>query len=271
MSEEGFSFELSATQAAITFLFVGLVLGGTSGMAVGATAFNGGMDVLDSGESGENTNAGSDKSSSGNGFVSLEGVEFEGEPTKGDSDAPIKIVEVNEFGCPFCAEFKGVDASSRIPLDRLDVAGQIEDRYIDEGKVQLISKDYPVPRLHPNGPAAHKAANCVFENERDSYWTFYDELFERRDQWMRSGKGDTEDTFREISQDLGLDTEAVMQCYENSDNSEAREDKRNIVNTAGNLGTPTFFVGSREKGFVKITGAQPLPRFEEAINKVQNQ
>jgi protein-disulfide isomerase len=117
-------------------------------------------------------------------LTSLEGIELEGEPSKGSENASIKVVEYNEFGCPFCAEWQGVDASSRTPIDKMNIASSLESQYIDSGEVEFISKDYPVPQLHPNGPMAHKAANCVYEHEQDSYWEFYDELFERRDQWM---------------------------------------------------------------------------------------
>mgnify|MGYP006283988515 FL=1 len=94
-------------------------------------------------------------------------------------------MEYNEFGCPFCAEWQGIDASGRIPIDRMNIADSLESQYIDTGKVELISKDYPVPQLHPNGPLAHKAANCVYEHEQDSYWEFHDKLFEERDRWMK--------------------------------------------------------------------------------------
>lgn len=127
----------------------------------------------------------SDNSNSSGSLVSLERVELRGEPSKGDKDAPIKVVEYNEFGCPFCAEWQGIDASGRIPIDQMNVAGSLESQYVDTGEVELISKDYPVPQLHPNGPLAHKAANCVYEHEQDSYWDYHDKLFEERDRWMK--------------------------------------------------------------------------------------
>lgn len=117
--------------------------------------------------------------------TSLEGIELEGEPSKGSPNAPVKVVEYNEFGCPFCAEWNGFDASSRVPIDRLQIADSLESQYVESGEVQLISKDYPAPRLHPNGPMAHKAANCVYRHEEDSYWEFHDRIFENRDRWMR--------------------------------------------------------------------------------------
>ena len=263
---EGFTIELTAKQAAVTFLFVGLILGGASGVAAGAFAFGGDLQA-----SGNSNTGGSGGGSTDSGLVSLDGIDLEGEPSMGESDAPIKVIEYTDYGCPFCAEWAGFDASGRIPIDQLNVVDSLKSQYVDSGDVEFILKDYPVPNLHPNGPEAHKAANCVYDNEEGSYWEYHDELLERRDQWMASGQGNTEETFRQISNDLGLDTETVMQCYENSDNAEANEDKQNIINTRGSQGTPTFFVGNREKGFVKITGAQPIQRFEEAINTVQNQ
>jgi protein-disulfide isomerase len=125
-----------------------------------------------------------DNPNSSGDLVSMEGIEFEGEPSKGESDALIKVIEYNEFGCPFCAEWQGIDASGRTPIDRMNIAGSLESQYVEAGEVEFISKDYPVPQLHPNGPKAHQAANCVYKNEQDSYWEFHDELFERRDQWM---------------------------------------------------------------------------------------
>jgi protein-disulfide isomerase len=118
-------------------------------------------------------------------LTSLEGIELEGEPSKGQEDATIKVVEYNEFGCPFCAEWQGIDASSRTPIDTMNIAQSLENQYVETGEVELISKDYPVPQLHPNGPLAHKAANCVYEHEQDSYWEFHDKLFENRDHWMQ--------------------------------------------------------------------------------------
>ena len=118
-------------------------------------------------------------------LTSLKGIEFEGEPSKGQEDAEIKVVEYNEFGCPFCAEWQGIDASSRTPIDSMNIAQSLENQYIDTGEVEFISKDYPVPQLHPNGPLAHKAANCVYKHEKDAYWDFHDKLFENRDSWMK--------------------------------------------------------------------------------------
>jgi protein-disulfide isomerase len=268
---EGLTLEFTAKQAAVLSLVIGLVIGGFGGFAAGVATLSN-VQQPSAQESVDDPSGDSQNSeSSGTDLVSLEGVELEGEPSKGSENASIKVVEYNEFGCPFCGEWNGFDASPRTPIDRMDIAGSLESQYIDSGEVELISKDYPVPNLHPNGPEAHKAANCVYEHEKDSYWSYWDELFKQRDKWMQSGQGNTEETFRQISENLELDTDTVMECYENSENREANEDKNNALRNLGTFGTPTFFVGNREKGFIKIQGAQPLSRFEQAFETIRSE
>lgn len=258
-----YTLTFDAKQAAILSLVFGLTVGMTAGFPLGA--------AYGTPQPSEKTNQDADNSGngSGGGLVSLDGVELEGEPSKGEKDAPIKVIEYTDYGCPFCAEWSGYDASGRIPIDTMEISDSLEKQYVETGEVEFILKDYPVPGLHPNGPKAHRAANCVYENAEDSYWGFHDALLERRDEWMQSGDNAPEETFRSIAGNLGLNADRIMQCYENSDASEQETDKNNIVSASGRLGTPTFFVGNREKGFVKIEGAQPLRRFEQAIDRVK--
>lgn len=270
---EGLKLEFTVKQAAAASLVLGLLLGGIGGLAAG-TALSSpdaqkspGSQDTDS----QNTDSSDGSDDSGTELVSLDGIELEGEPSMGESDAPIKVVEYTDYGCPFCAEWQGVDTSGRIPIDQMNIGDSLKNQYVDTGEVEFIMKDYPVPNLHPNGPEAHKAANCVYENEEDSYWDFHDEIFERRDSWMEGGSPGPKETFRSISNDLGLDTDKVMECYENSNNSEADQDKSNALKNLGRLGTPAFFVGNKETGFVEISGAQPISRFEQAINTVKSQ
>lgn len=51
---------------------------------------------------------------------------------------------------------------------------------------------------------------------------------------------------------------------------EARKDQSQLTENVGRVGTPTFFIGNREKGFIKISGAQPLSRFDQAISNIQS-
>ncbi|MFP4118408.1 MAG: thioredoxin domain-containing protein, partial [Candidatus Woesearchaeota archaeon] len=56
----------------------------------------------------------------------------EGASYKGDSDAPVTIVEFSDFACPFCNKFYE------------DTLGQIEENYVETGDVKLIYRHFPV-------------------------------------------------------------------------------------------------------------------------------
>lgn len=114
----------------------------------------------------------------------LDGVTLEGEPTKGDENAPIRVIEYSDFGCPWCAEWFGVDAIPQRNIDGQQSYETLMSEYVDTGDVQFTYMDYPVSQLHPNAPQAHQAANCVLEQDEGLYWKFHDALFENRDQWM---------------------------------------------------------------------------------------
>lgn len=113
----------------------------------------------------------------------LENISFEGEPTLGEESAPINIIEYSDFGCPWCAEWHGVDAIPQRPIDREQSFTQVRNNYVETGDVRFMAKDYPVPQSHPEAVTAHKAANYVWENHPDKYWEFSQSIYEERDRW----------------------------------------------------------------------------------------
>lgn len=125
----------------------------------------------------------SNGSSVGEDEYTLENISFEGEPKLGEEDAPINIIEYSDFGCPWCAEWHGVDAIPQRPIDQEQSFTQVRNNYVETGEVQFVMKDYPVPRLHPEAVTAHKAANYVWENSPDDYWEFSQRIYETRDRW----------------------------------------------------------------------------------------
>ena len=42
------------------------------------------------------------------------------------------------------------------------------DEYIDQGKVKLVFRDFPIQSIHPNALPASVAAECANEQERNS-------------------------------------------------------------------------------------------------------
>lgn len=111
----------------------------------------------------------------------LENVNLEGEPSKGEQGAPIMIVEVSDYACPWCAEWAGYDAIPQRDIDKRDSWNKVKSNHVETGEVEFIYKDFPA---HTNSLIAHNAANCVQEQGNDLYWDFHDQLFEHRNKWM---------------------------------------------------------------------------------------
>lgn len=118
------------------------------------------------------------------GELTIDESQLEGQPTRGDENAPINFVEFSDYGCPYCAEWFGVDAIGQIDVDSENSYETLISEYVDTGDVKFTYMDLPRAQLHPNAPDAHKAANCVLEQSEDQYWEFHDLLYEERDQWM---------------------------------------------------------------------------------------
>lgn len=171
----------------------------------------------------------------------------ENEPTLGNSDAKIAIVEFSDFQCPFCRRF------------HQETFPQLKHDYIDTGKVQLIYRDVPLEN-HPHAKLAAIAASCA--GAQNQYWQAADALFEPEEI--------TEESIRSLDVKLGLDKTQFSACLADAKQLTAVESDRAYAKTLGIDGTPTFYVGRIEGNKVidarPILGAQPYAAFAEAID-----
>jgi protein-disulfide isomerase len=90
------------------------------------------------------------------------GISIEGEPVLGNPDAPVTLVEISDFQCPYCGKF----ARETFP--------QIKKEYIDAGKVKAVFKNFPLP-AHTYAQKAAEAGECA--NEQGKFWEYQEKLF----------------------------------------------------------------------------------------------
>ena len=179
-------------------------------------------------------------------------VSLDDDPVKGNPDAPVTIIEFSDFQCPFCLRF----FQQTLPL--------IEQNYIDTGKIKFVYKDLPLDSLHPNARAAHIAAECA--DEQGKFWEYHDALFEKQPQWSNLASSELQNTFTEFATDMGLQAASFESCMQSP--NIADEVNKDILEAAsfGATGTPTFFIGNENDGFIKIVGAQPFVVFQNVID-----
>jgi protein-disulfide isomerase len=158
-------------------------------------------------------------------------------PMLGGKDAQVTIVEFTDFQCPFCKASESTLASLR-------------KKYGD--KIRLVHMDFPLS-FHSHALDAAKAARCA--NDQGKFWEFHDSLF------INQGKLAPAD-LKASAKTLGLNTVEFDACFDKAKyESEIKKDQA-AGEKLGVDGTPAFFIDGRP-----LTGAQPLPQFEQIIDE----
>lgn len=178
-------------------------------------------------------------------------VSINDDPVKGNTDAPIAIIEFSDYQCPFCARF----FKTTLP--------EIERDYIKTGKVKYIFRDFPLD-FHKDAPKASEAANCA--GEQGKYWEMHDRLFENQGNLKI-------DRLKQHAVEMGIDSSAFDSCLDSGKYTTEIEKDVEDGRRAGVGGTPSFFIGrtqgaSKEIKAKKVVGARPYTAFKQVIEQL---
>jgi len=168
------------------------------------------------------------------------------EPSIGNADAPVTIIEFSDFQCPFCRRFWA------------DTYGQLRKEYIDTGKVRLVFRDYPLP-FHEAAMPSALAANCA--HEQGKFWQYHDKIFSEQE---KQGQGTASYGAAELktwAQQTGLDMGKFNQCFDGSTYSGEIQNDITAGSASGVSGTPSFVINGE-----LLVGAQPFASFKAIID-----
>jgi len=156
-------------------------------------------------------------------------------PVRGDTKAPVTIVEFTDFQCPYCKR-------------ATETLERVKDAYPKE--VRIVARQYPLPGHERAKPAA-EAALCA--NEQGRYWEYRQKLFSDQ-----SKLSDAD--LRQYAKDVRLDEEKFARCL--SEGRYVEQVRKDLAEGQkyGVTGTPAFFVNGE-----LISGAQPFANFDQAI------
>lgn len=162
----------------------------------------------------------------------------------GDSVAPVKVLELTDFGCGYCRQF------------HMDVFPSLKEIYVDAGFIEWKFIPFVMGRF-PNGLEAATAAECA--GEQDGFFGMKDRLFLDQGTWRNSDEPNS--FFSGVAAELELDVERFDGCIQ-----DGRRDSRVGANIrlgqqAGVRGTPTFFIDARP-----LEGALPLDGFRDILD-----
>jgi protein-disulfide isomerase len=165
---------------------------------------------------------------------------------QGAPDAPVWMVVVSDFECPYCARWH---AQSYDTLKRA---------YVDSGKIRIAYLNYPLPN-HPHAWPAAEAAMCA--GLQGKFWEMHDAIFETQDRWRPMSVTDAAPLFDSLAVARDLDMAAHRRCLSTHQLRPLIQADFDRVQRAGVTGTPAFFIGKEV-----IAGLGPTSAYAAAID-----
>jgi protein-disulfide isomerase len=168
-------------------------------------------------------------------------LNLDNQPSFGPADAPVTIVEFGDLQCPSCR--------AEAPVLR-----QLMPEFYP-GKFRVVFKDFPLETIHPWARAASDAARCVFRQNHEAYWKFYDWDYENQDEI-------TVETLKSKvlawAAGNGINAADLERCIDSK--ATDAEVAQNIAEgrALGVRGTPTVFVNGRKAGSGNMIALQQM-------------
>jgi len=92
--------------------------------------------------------------------------------------------------------------------------------------------------------------------------------FKLKKNWERLAPEDIANELKTFAVELGLDTNQFNDCL---DSEKYRDEVNNDLQDGtsyGITGTPGFFIGNEERGYIKVSGAQPYSVFQSILEQM---
>lgn len=167
--------------------------------------------------------------------------------SKGSPTAPVRVVEMSDFQCPFCRQF----ATETFPA--------IEREFIETGKVQWIFLNLPITEIHPNAVAAAEAAMC--SARLGKFWPMHDLIFAHQRRWATLR--DPGQFLLTFADSLRIPHDSIVPCLSSGATRDLIQRDANTAVRIGANSTPTFLV----EGML-MSGAYPIEVFRQVLDSI---
>jgi protein-disulfide isomerase len=162
------------------------------------------------------------------------------DPQMGKATAPVTIVVVSDFQCPFCSRVE-------------PTLKQIRDTYGD--KVRFVWKNQPLPFHNRARPAADAAQTVFGLAGSDAFWKFHDTAFANQQNL-------TDENFEKSAVAAGVDAGKFKAALTAKKFTAKVDEDMALANKIGANGTPAFRING-----VTVSGAQPFDAFKKVIDQ----
>ena len=177
------------------------------------------------------------------------GYTYSGDATLGSAEAEIVLVEFIDF------------QSAENRQHFLEAWPELEEKYVEPGKVRLVVKHFPAPD-QPQGFKAAEAAECA--GQQEAFWAMHDLLFQKQEEWSQAD--DVPATFEAYATGLDLDVDVFVACLDEGQTRDKVEQDFTITQENQFPAAPQFFIimGSQ-------AGNVPVDQLQEVIEELLEQ
>jgi protein-disulfide isomerase len=165
---------------------------------------------------------------------------------QGSATAPVWVVEVSDFQCPFCKTWHD------------SVYRALRREFVVPGVVRLAYVNYPLPN-HANALPAAEAAMCA--GAQDKFWDMHDGLFDAQARWAHLPNASA--VFDSVARAKGVDAGAMRRCIDSGAMRALILADAERAQESGVQATPSFIIG----GDVMLRGMQPIETFRRVIGQ----
>jgi len=169
----------------------------------------------------------------------------------GNAEAAVTLSEYGDFECPSCALY--------FPTIR-----QLKEEVKDH--VSVVYKHFPLPQIHQNAIAAHKAAQAAANQGK--FWEMHDLLYEQQTVWNGRASNDPTALFEGFATQLELDLEQYQADIAASETTRLINADISEGKSLGVSGTPTFFINGERLDLENITNPAVNPA--QAVEDMKN-
>jgi len=150
---------------------------------------------------------------------------------KGAADAPVQVLEIADFQCPFCGRFAA------------EVFPRLDSAYVATGKVKWVFVNLPLAN-HRNAWHAAEAALCA-GGVADRFWEVHDRLFETQADW--SNLADPRGYMAEVARAATVPAAAYDACVAGDQVAALLvQDIMYAATRPGMSGTPAFLINEEK-------------------------
>ena len=177
------------------------------------------------------------------------GYTYGGDAFRGAEDAQISLVGFIDFQSP--------DQWNHV----VEALPELEEEYLETGKVRLLVKHFPAED-HMQGSQAAEAAECA--GQQGAFWTMHDLLFQRQEEWSHTDNAAaTSNLLKGYASEVGLDAEAFATCLDEGQAEEKVKQDLTIARQNQFPPAPQFFAFSGNRG-----GHVPVDQLQQALDEL---